>query len=431
MKLPADILDKAREAVQQIFVNQVPVSYVFHNMQHTLRVVQAVEEIASGENLSEEDLLAVKLAAWFHDTGYSRGYEGHEKLSAEIASDFCEHQGLEATITDKVKSCILATTMPQMPSNRLEEILCDADMAHLGSGRYEEASKLLRKELNQVFNKDIGKKAWRRTNILFLQMHKYFTPYAQQNYEPVKQAHLRALREKEAASRGTDIETPVGVITNVPDSGEPDSKVEAQSNPMQPKSSQHVSSSSEKNNKGKSANARTDRGIATMFRIMSENHVSLSQMADSKANIMISVNTIVLSILVSVLLGKLQYYPQFILPTAILAGVCLAAVIFAIRATRPNVTKGVFTEEDIRLKKVNLLFFGNFFKMELKEYEWAMKEMLNDGEYLYDSMIKDIYYLGKVLAKKYHFLRISYNVFMYGLILAVLSFAIAAFVGMS
>ncbi|MCG7859732.1 DUF5706 domain-containing protein, partial [Flavihumibacter sediminis] len=69
-------------------------------------------------------------------------------------------------------------------------------------------------------------------------------------------------------------------------------------------------------------------------------------------------------------------------------------------------------------------------KMDLKEYEWGMKEMMNDSEYLYDSMIKDIYYLGKVLARKYHYLRISYNVFMYGLVVAVLSFAIASFIGM-
>ncbi|WP_315819712.1 Pycsar system effector family protein [Paraflavitalea speifideaquila] len=139
---------------------------------------------------------------------------------------------------------------------------------------------------------------------------------------------------------------------------------------------------------------RTERGIATMFRIMSENHVNLSQMADSKANIMISVNTIVMSIMVSVLLGKLQFYPEFIVPTIILLAVCLGAVVYAILATRPNITKGTFTEEDIKNKKVNLLFFGNFYNMSLHEYDWAMKEMMKDNEYLNSSMIKDIYFLG-------------------------------------
>jgi pycsar effector protein len=63
--------------------------------------------------------------------------------------------------------------------------------------------------------------------------------------------------------------------------------------------------------------------------------------------------------------------------------------------------------------------------MSLPDYDWAMKEMLNDKEYLYSSMIKDIYFLGVVLAKKYQYLRISYSIFMYGLIIAVLAFALA------
>jgi hypothetical protein len=65
--------------------------------------------------------------------------------------------------------------------------------------------------------------------------------------------------------------------------------------------------------------------------------------------------------------------------------------------------------------------------MNLQEYEWAMKEMLNSRDYLYDSMIKDIYFLGIVLAKKYKYLRISYNIFMYGLILVMIAFAVSIF----
>jgi predicted metal-dependent HD superfamily phosphohydrolase len=423
MKDFSSIIDKATHIVRQIFADKVPSDYYFHDLHHTLQVVEAATQISASMSLPEDDRFALLLAAWFHDTGYSLIYEGHENASAEIAERFCVSHGIDEVILSKVKACILATSMPQSPDSLIEEILCDADMSHLGSGQYAEESKLLRKEINSVFNKDIGKKAWRRTNISFLQEHRYFTPFARQHFEPVKQAHLRALLEKDAASKGTVIETPVGKIEDVPDLVEKPAQVhEPKLVPAEEK---------EKKGRDKAAQTRTERGIATMFRIMSENHVSLSQMADTKANIMISVNTIVLSILVSVLLGKLQYYPQFIVPTAILALVCLTAVIFAIRATRPNVTSGVFSEEDIRQKKANLLFFGNFFNMDLKDYEWGMKEMMNDSDYLYDSMIKDIYYLGKVLAKKYHFLRISYNVFMFGLVLAVLAFGIASFIGMS
>jgi hypothetical protein len=101
---------------------------------------------------------------------------------------------------------------------------------------------------------------------------------------------------------------------------------------------------------------------------------------------------------------------------------------FSILATRPSVSGGRFTEEDIRNKKTNLLFFGNFYKMELEDYQRAMNQMMKDGEYLYNSMIKDVYFLGIVLAKKYRHLRISYTIFMWGLIIAVVAFAVTAFI---
>src|SRR3982751_6151110 len=98
---------------------------------------------------------------------------------------------------------------------------------------------------------------------------------------------------------------------------------------------------------------------------------------------------------------------------------------FSFLATRPSVSGGRFTEEDIRNKKANLLFFGNFFRMQLDDYQWAMNQLMKDGDYLYNSMIKDVYFLGVVLAKKYRFLRISYTIFMLGLIIAVIAFAMA------
>jgi hypothetical protein len=301
--------------------------------------------------------------------------------------------------------------MPQSPGSLIEQIICDADLSHLGTGDFQKENKMLRKELVTVYGKDLSKKEWRKENIRFLQAHRYFTDYSRERLDPVKQQHLQELLEREGDKK-------------VPEEKLKKDKPLKDKEPVDTKEAE-----STKPAKDKYKESRTERGIATMFRIMSENHVSLSQMADSKANIMISVNTIVLSILVSVLLGKLQYYPHFIIPTIILASVCLAAIIFAILATRPNVTRGIFSKEDVQQKKVNLLFFGNFHKMDLPDYDWAMKEMMVDGEYLYGSMIKDIYFLGKVLAKKYQRLRTSYTIFMFGLIIAVIAFIVAAIIG--
>ncbi len=167
------------------------------------------------------------------------------------------------------------------------------------------------------------------------------------------------------------------------------------------------------------------RGIETMFRTTSKNHLDLSAIADNKANIMISINSIILSIIVSVLIRKLEEYPHFTAPTLIMTGVCLTTIVLSILATRPNVTKGRFTKDDIMSQKTNLLFFGNFHGMSLKEYEWGMTELMKNKDYLYGSLIKDIYFLGAVLGKKYKMLRMAYTVFMFGFVIAVLSFIFA------
>ena len=396
--------------VRKFFAEQISKAYHFHNLNHTIGVVNSALTIAPEYLLSDEDQMALMLAAWFHETGYSRIYEGHEAASVENATRFLQENQAGEDLIEKVSGCIMATRMPQTPNSLIAEILCDADLLHLGTTRFFEENKSLRKELIETHGGKISKKDWRRNTVRFLQQHKYFTGYARTYAEPQKAKNLRELLPKKEVESGIS-----AILDNVPLTTPPENPV--------------ISSGGMNKKPGKEKPYSTERGVATMFRIMSAKHVSLSQMADSKANIMISLNTIVLSILVSTLLAKLQFYPQFIIPSIIMVVVCLCAVVYAIMVTRPNVNKGVFTEEEIREKKVNLLFFGNFFNMDLPDYEWGMKEMMNDNDYLYGSMIKDIYFHGKVLAKKYQFLRISYNIFMYGLIFSILTFGLAAIIG--
>ena len=171
--------------------------------------------------------------------------------------------------------------------------------------------------------------------------------------------------------------------------------------------------------------ANPDRGIETMFKIASENHTTLSGMADTKSNIMISINSIILSVVITVLFRKLEEFPNLLIPTLMLVGTGLFSIVFAILATRPNVTLGKFTRQDIEEKKTNLLFFGNFHGMEFSNYDWGMRQMMKDGDYLYGSLIKDIYYNGQVLARKYKLLRLSYSFFMFGFVSSIIAFTIA------
>jgi predicted metal-dependent HD superfamily phosphohydrolase/uncharacterized membrane protein len=409
-ELQLQLLTRTRAYVTDTFKTKVDSHFVFHNLEHTQQVVAAAEELASHHHLNDDDHLVLLLAAWFHDTGFSSGRaEEHEKESIRLATEFLHQQNTDSEIIQRVSSCIQATRMPQSPLSLVEKIMCDADLYHLGSNDYKKINDSLRREQEFYFKTPFSKREWRQRNIEFLESHQYFTDYAQRMREPKKQEWIRELRKKQGDREIKHTEvmdiSPYSFGMQGED-GEPGMR----GKPGQP-------------------NKAAERGIQTVFRTTSNNHIQLSQMADTKANIMISVNAIIISIMFSVLLGRLEYYPHLAIPTLLLAVVSLLAIVFAVLAIRPSVTSGKFTEDDIRSKKTNLLFFGNFHQMELEEYNWAMNEMLKDREYIYGSMIKDVYFLGIVLAQKYRYLRISYNIFMYGLIVAVLAFGISTFWG--
>ncbi len=392
------ILTEAQKFAEQLLENELPEKIVYHSINHTRLVSKAAVEIGSHSNVNAAELEIIELAAWFHDLGYTVSINNHEEKSAEITRKFLIDHNYPTDKINQVIACIMATKMPQNPKNKLDEILCDADLVHLANKNYCEISELLQEELEQVFGKEIKDEEWYKKNIDFIENHEFFTPYARANYSDKVRKNLEIVKNK-VVQMSTESEE------DVENSGK------------------KVKKSNKKSSKVK--DNKPTRGIETMFRLTSKNHLELSAMADTKANIMISVNSIILSVLVSVLFRKLEEYPHLILPAIIMTIVCLTTIVFAILATRPNVSKGTFTDDDIHNKKTNLLFFGNFHKMGMEKYEWAMKEMMNDAEYLYSSLIRDIYLLGVVLGKKYRLLRISYTIFMFGFVIAVLSFMFA------
>lgn len=407
-------LQAAQERVTRIFREQVDPHFEFHNLEHTQQVVAAALELSAQYPLSEDDRFVLLLAAWFHDTGFSSGKaEEHENESIRIATGFLEEQGIDANTIQRVSSCIQATRMPQSPLSTVEKILCDADLYHLGGPDFKKRNEHLLAEQEAHMGKHLSKKEWRQRNIEFLETHQYFTDYAQQHREPQKQEWLRQLRKKQGDKEVKP--TPALEVSPYSFDAAPGSEAKGAG-----KEQQKQQLKEEKDR---------DRGVQTMFRMTSNNHIHLSSQADSKAHIMISVNSIIISIMFSVLLGRLEYYPNLAIPTLLLAVVCVLTIIFSVLATRPSISGGTFTEDDIRNKRTNLLFFGNFHQMGLDEYNWAMNELLKDREYIYSSMVKDTYYLGLVLAKKYRYLRISYTIFMFGLIAAVIAFILSYILG--
>jgi putative nucleotidyltransferase with HDIG domain len=393
------ILSKVKEFVGKTFREKGSSDAFYHNFTHTAEVAKVAEEIANAIGVNEVDKEALQIAAWFHDIGHTEICDGHEDISIDLATKFLKENNYPPESIDKVVALINVTRMPRNPKNILEEIICDADLHHLGTNKYDEKSELFRNEIEALKHCKIQEDEWLKNNLKFLEQHKYFTNYAKERFETQK--NINYIKTEKKLKK---------VIKKMEDEN---------------KSFSEDTKKDKKKDKEREKEKDAGRSIETMFRNTVRTHVDFSSMADTKANIMISVNTLVLTIIVSIMVRKLDTNPHLIIPTAMLTITCLVTLVYAILVTRPKVTRGMFTEEDIKEKKVNLLFFGNFHKMTLNDFTWGMKEMMKDKEFLYDNMIMDFYYLGQVLGQKYQKLRICYTFFMYGLIISVIAFAIA------
>jgi predicted metal-dependent HD superfamily phosphohydrolase len=373
---------------------------IYHNLQHTERVVAAAGKIADHYSLGEKEYTAVIVAAWFHDTGYFVRAAGHEEVSRDYALEFLQQQDGGQELAALVSACIMATRMPQAPHSLPEQILCDADLYNLGTEDFVNTNKLLRKEVEVLRGTKISKDEWRSNTIRLLESHHYHTDYARLLLNDKKTENLEALKQKQeapAAPTATPDKVDKPVAT---DSGEAPKKDKT----------------------------RPDRGIETMFRISSNNNQRLSDMADNKAHIMITVNSIILSAIISLLLGKIPKQEYLAIPTYLILVISVTTIIFSILATRPSLPSGRFTPDDLKERKVNLLFFGNYYRMSLEDYAGGMWGMMEDKQFLYGSLIKDVYAQGVVLGRKYRLLRISYNIFMFGLIISVFAFVLASLI---
>ncbi|MCX8531940.1 Pycsar system effector family protein [Chryseobacterium luquanense] len=384
-----NILDKAKNYVENLFKDKLSSVYFYHNFIHTTYAVQKADEIIKHTNLSEVDREKVLLALWFHDVGFTDcNAEGHEQRSTVIMKEFLKKDNFSDEYIDEVSKLILATEKYHQPQGLLEEIMKDADFSHFASPFYNDSAEALRKEWELTGGMCFSNDEWNVMNVDFLKnKHKYFTDYAKENWEPLKMKNVKKLEKK----------------------------LDKEDKPKK-----DLDKSDKKDQK-------SDRSVDTLFRVTLNNHTRLSDIADSKANILLSVNAIIISVCLSVLVPKLDApkNTHLIIPTFFLLISSVLTIIFAILSTKPNVTKVNFTKQDVADRKVNLLFFGNFHQMKFDDYLGSMHDLIKDRDYIYDSMTKDLYFLGKVLDRKYKLLSITYQIFMAGIVISVLSFAYA------
>jgi predicted metal-dependent HD superfamily phosphohydrolase len=340
--------------------------------------------------LGKDDTEILLIAAWFHDTGFADTILLHEHSSSKYAEEFLEKEGFSQLRIQQIKNIILSTQATIIPQTLVEKLLKDADLSHVGSENYFQRLALLRKEWELTQQKVYSDNDWFKMNATFLKNHQFFSPAAEKLYSKQKEINMLKINTMFEAN-------------------------------------QELDAKQEKKRKEKKEK-QAERGIETLFRVTIPNHTQLSQIADNKANIMLSVNAIIISIVLSSLLPQWDTQPKLILPSLMLLVSAVTSVICATIATIPKVSQAHVTRADVENRTANIIFFGNFQSMSLNDFDWGMKQVMEDPDYLYGSMIKDLYFLGKVLHRKYKFLRLTYTVFMIGMCMSVISFLIAFFI---
>jgi HD superfamily phosphodiesterase len=386
-----DIADAALKYIDKLFQDQLPNQYLYHDLAHTIETVETCREIGEASGLNDEQMETLLLAAFFHDSGYIHQYEGHEEKSCEIARGFLEKYGYPNEKILLVEKLIKSTNKEHSPKGILENILHDADVIKIGKRNFFDMGKLLRAEWEIFLDEHYTDEEWEKLQHEFLLQTEFKTKYAREKYGKEQKKNIERQR-------------------------------------------QNILKTEEDQKKGLLKSRSPGRGIETMFRSIYRTHINLSSIADNKANMMISMNTIILSVIITVIGSGFTFYGglgienfRFSVPIAILLITCAASVVFAIFSARPKVTNMILDENSIKKKESSLLFFGNFTNLSLDQYLDDMKILMNERELLYDHMTVDIYFLGKVLHRKYRLLRISYNVFMVGLLFTVSSFIIIFF----
>ncbi len=386
---------------------------VYHDVRFAKRLITHIKTITADEEISEDDIQILSICAWLYTILFGNvrtGSKNKNQLFDESALYIDEHypkllDGFEMDKTDSAKiiNLVKAAIKIETSHNRLSGIFTDALVMDLtGDQAMDRLKKLYEEAVLGDVNLSLSK--FYDLMIGYLSPYNANTEYGKTHIQPAALELIHKLeREKRKLSQKKNI-----ILKKQLEISEDELK-ELRKNLVGVK-------------------GRDVRGIQTLFRTTSRNHYTLNQMVDRKASIMITVNAIILSVVIGGLLRSTGDTLLGIMPMAILSIASLFSIIFAILSITPNRTQGEFTVDDIRNKKGNLLYFGNFHNMEFRDYEWGMLQKLSDSNFLYSSMIRDLYYLGKTLQKKYTLIRISLQFFVIGLVSSFVLFMISRLV---
>ena len=377
------VLDRAQRYVRGRFNDDLDPIYLFHNYAYSEEVADKAQELGKSAKVDERTLELLQIAGLFYPLGYIGGPEGFAERSAEELRRFGREEAYDFGAAD---TWILGVEDANHDSDLPTRLLHDAVWNWLGRKRYDRRSDLLQLEREAIDGKEGDPVVFGHDMQEFLLNFDYLTDEGKEEFDKRRRKNVSSQQSNNYKIQQKEVKAKTG--------------------------------------------KNFGRGIDTMYRTAFRNHINLSRIADDKANMMISINTIILSILIAVSGAGLSFFedlfftsPEFLAPIIILLMSSLTAVIFAVFSARPKVTEYRIKKTSLlESKEASLLYFGNFLKIEKSDFIKYLSEMKMDQDSLYDDLARDLYDLGQVLHRKYLLLTISYNTFIGGLALAVLTF---------
>ena len=381
-----EFVAQTEKFVRDLLEKELSPSLHYHDLQHTISVVEAAQQLAEMKGLSQEERDDLQIAAWLHDVGFTETYAGHEDISKEIGAKFLRGINFPEDRLKRVLACIEVTKLGNTPDTMITRVMKDADFNNLGQRKYTSTVENLRHEREVYFHETHTDLEWYQTNADFITAHHYYTDEAQKLYGERKLKNLKKVQKaiKKMKKVAAAKEQPLDVSIN------------------------------------------SNKSAQMMFKTALRNHIDLTNIADNKSNMMIQINALIITISMPLLAGTMGTGTSgyLLIPAAILLVTCVLSIIFATLATRPVKTEGLTSIQTIKDGKSNLFFFGNYYQMKIDEYREGVKTVISDQEILDNSIVSDLFYLGKSLGGKFNRLRICYAIFGIGMMLTVVAFAV-------
>jgi HD superfamily phosphodiesterase len=382
------ITKQAEEHVIHLLKSNLNGDYRYHDLAHTLSVRDASLELGRRYRMSDEELEMLELAALFHDTGFTRSYDNHEDASKELLAEFLQAADYPEEKIEHIKQLIEATRVGVEPETLLGRVLKDADFNTFNSS-YAAKSEALRHEWRLFRGVKMTDAEWRLNNLDFWSDHKFFTGEGQAMFGEQRRKYLKALK-KQIENTGKE----------------------------KPKKGKVLDGSDFALNSSKAAQM--------MFKTTLRNQIDLTNIADNKANIMLTINSALITFGIPLLATRFEAHPELMYPAATLLLTCILSIVYATLATRPAKMSGQTDLSKLKTGNTNLFFFGNYFRMDQEEYREGLKEVVKNEDLLDKTIFNDLYFLGLSLGRKYSRLHTTYNIFMIGMVTTVIVYVVSA-----